>query len=136
MPDYLPIVDRVPGMPVMWVAGGFSGHGMLFGLQLGQLLAEALASAIWPKLPSLFGSIVTGRELQFHDRADFDGAMHRIRDLAGHFDGFIQIFAIAHVEARELLLRFGERAINDQRLAVADADGCRSPGRLQCVPTS
>lgn len=47
-PDYLPIVDRVPGMPGVWIAGGFSGHGMPFGLWLGQLLAEALASGMWP----------------------------------------------------------------------------------------
>ncbi len=48
MPDYLPIVDGVDGMPGVWVAGGFSGHGMPFGLRSGQLLAEALASGVWP----------------------------------------------------------------------------------------
>ncbi len=54
------------------------------------------------RLWRLFGLIVTGRELQFPDRADFDGAMYRVGGPAGHFDGFIQIFAIQHVEAREL----------------------------------
>ena len=47
-PDYLPIVDRVPSLPGVWVAGGFSGHGMPFGIRLGQLLAEALTSGTWP----------------------------------------------------------------------------------------
>jgi glycine/D-amino acid oxidase-like deaminating enzyme len=41
-PDYLPIADRVPDMPHAWVVGGFSGHGMPFGLRLGQLLAHAV----------------------------------------------------------------------------------------------
>jgi glycine/D-amino acid oxidase-like deaminating enzyme len=48
-PDYLPIVDRVPGIPNAWVVGGFSGHGMPFGLRLGQLLADAVTN----ELPSV-----------------------------------------------------------------------------------
>jgi gamma-glutamylputrescine oxidase len=47
-PDYLPIVDRVPSLPSVWVVGGFSGHGMPFGIRLGQLLAEAFTSGTWP----------------------------------------------------------------------------------------
>jgi gamma-glutamylputrescine oxidase len=39
-PDYLPIVDQVPDMPGVWTVGGFSGHGMPFGLRLSQLLAD------------------------------------------------------------------------------------------------
>ncbi|MGC4108421.1 MAG: FAD-binding oxidoreductase [Thermomicrobiales bacterium] len=39
--DYLPVADAVPGMPGVWAAGGFCGHGMPFGPILGQLLAEA-----------------------------------------------------------------------------------------------
>lgn len=39
--DRLPIADRAPGLAGAWVVGGFSGHGMPFGLRLGQLLAEA-----------------------------------------------------------------------------------------------
>ena len=41
-PDYLPIADIVPDMKSVWVVGGFSGHGMPFGMRLGQLLAESL----------------------------------------------------------------------------------------------
>jgi gamma-glutamylputrescine oxidase len=41
-PDYLPIADRVPGLPHAWVVGGFSGHGVPFGMRMGQLLAEAV----------------------------------------------------------------------------------------------
>jgi glycine/D-amino acid oxidase-like deaminating enzyme len=39
--DYLPIADRAPGLPNTWVVGGFCGHGMPFGMRLGQLLAQA-----------------------------------------------------------------------------------------------
>jgi gamma-glutamylputrescine oxidase len=39
--DYLPIADRAPGVPNTWVVGGFCGHGMPFGMRLGQLLAQA-----------------------------------------------------------------------------------------------
>ena len=47
-PDYLPIADRVPGTASMWVVGGFCGHGMPFGLRLGQLLAEAATHDVAP----------------------------------------------------------------------------------------
>ena len=46
--DYLPIADRAPGMPGVWVAGGFSGHGMPFGMRLGQLMCEAITSGVAP----------------------------------------------------------------------------------------
>jgi len=39
--DYLPIADRAPDLPNTWVVGGFCGHGMPFGVRLGQLLAQA-----------------------------------------------------------------------------------------------
>ena len=41
-PDFLPIADHVPDFPNTWVVGGFSGHGMPFGLRFGQLLAETV----------------------------------------------------------------------------------------------
>lgn len=41
-PDYLPVADRVPGVPAAWVTGGFCGHGMPFGMVLGALLARAI----------------------------------------------------------------------------------------------
>lgn len=51
--DAHPIVDRAPGLPGVFFVGGFSGHGMPFGLRLGQLLAESvtsgvLAAELWP----------------------------------------------------------------------------------------
>lgn len=46
--DYLPVADQVPGVPGGWVVGGFCGHGMPFGLPLGQLLAEAAAGGRAP----------------------------------------------------------------------------------------
>jgi glycine/D-amino acid oxidase-like deaminating enzyme len=41
--DYLPIADRAPELPNVWLVGGFCGHGMPFGMRLGQLLAGAAA---------------------------------------------------------------------------------------------
>ncbi len=47
-PDYLPIADRAPGLPGVWVVGGFCGHGMPFGLILGRFLAEAATGGAAP----------------------------------------------------------------------------------------
>ena len=47
-PDYLPIADHAPAAPAAWVTGGFCGHGMPFGMRLGQLLAEAALSGEAP----------------------------------------------------------------------------------------
>jgi len=46
--DYIPIIDRLPNSPHIWVAAGFSGHGMPFGLRLGQLFSQALTNNQWP----------------------------------------------------------------------------------------
>lgn len=46
--DYIPIVDAVPHLPGAWFVGGFSGHGMPFGIRLGQLLSEAAMSGVKP----------------------------------------------------------------------------------------
>jgi gamma-glutamylputrescine oxidase len=46
--DYIPIIDHLPNLPHIWVVAGFSGHGMPFGLRLGELLAEALTNGTWP----------------------------------------------------------------------------------------
>ncbi len=45
-PDYLPIADVVPNMKNVWGVGGFSGHGMPFGMRVGQLLAESLTRGV------------------------------------------------------------------------------------------
>ncbi|QBD76883.1 FAD-binding oxidoreductase [Ktedonosporobacter rubrisoli] len=52
-PDRLPIVDHIPGLERAWFVGGLSGHGMPFGILLGQLLAEAVQTGrtpetLWP----------------------------------------------------------------------------------------
>lgn len=53
-PDYVPIADCAPGMERVWFAGGFCGHGMPFGMRLGELLAEsALAGTTAPALAPL-----------------------------------------------------------------------------------
>jgi glycine/D-amino acid oxidase-like deaminating enzyme len=46
--DGLPIADRAPGLPGVWVVGGFCGHGMPFGMRMGQLLAQATGGGVAP----------------------------------------------------------------------------------------
>lgn len=62
--DYMPIAAPAPGLAGAWLVGGFCGHGMPFGLRLGQLLAGALAGEVAPELgwfrldrPSLRGAV-------------------------------------------------------------------------------
>ena len=53
-PDLLAIADQVPDQPGVWAVGGFSGHGMPFGLRLSQLLAEAITTGRRPDDLKLF----------------------------------------------------------------------------------
>ena len=46
--DYLPVVDAAPGLPGVWVTGGYCGHGMPYGPRVGQLLAEAAMTGATP----------------------------------------------------------------------------------------
>ena len=39
--DLMPVVGRVPETERLWVAGGYSGHGMVLGFACGDLVAEA-----------------------------------------------------------------------------------------------
>lgn len=61
--DYMPIVDRAPGLEHTWLVGGFCGHGMPFGMVLGQALAAALTGAAPAELAWFR-----------HDRASLQGA--------------------------------------------------------------
>jgi gamma-glutamylputrescine oxidase len=47
-PDRIPIIDRVPGLVNAWFIGGLSGHGMPFGMLIGQMLAEAVQTGQTP----------------------------------------------------------------------------------------
>jgi gamma-glutamylputrescine oxidase len=42
VPDFLPVVGRVPDSDHVWVAGGYSGHGNVLGLLCGELVADAI----------------------------------------------------------------------------------------------
>jgi glycine/D-amino acid oxidase-like deaminating enzyme len=46
--DYLPVAGPAPDLPGVWMAGGFSGSGMPFGVRVGQLLAEAATTGATP----------------------------------------------------------------------------------------
>jgi glycine/D-amino acid oxidase-like deaminating enzyme len=54
VPDFLPVVGRVPGEDRLWVAGGYSGHGNVLGFLCGQLVADAILGRETPTLLSLF----------------------------------------------------------------------------------
>lgn len=54
--DGLPVVDAAPGMPGVWVGGGFCGHGMPFGPGVGRLLAEAAMRGERPDVLAPFRS--------------------------------------------------------------------------------
>jgi glycine/D-amino acid oxidase-like deaminating enzyme len=46
--DYLPVIDAAPGLQNAWIAGGFNGSGMGFGLVTGETLIEAVTSGRKP----------------------------------------------------------------------------------------
>jgi gamma-glutamylputrescine oxidase len=48
--DLMPVVGRVPGEERLWVAGGYSGHGMVLGFACGDLVAQALLDEPTPLL--------------------------------------------------------------------------------------
>jgi glycine/D-amino acid oxidase-like deaminating enzyme len=50
VPDFLPVVGRVPGEDRLWVAGGYSGHGMVLGFLCGELVADAILDREAPDL--------------------------------------------------------------------------------------
>ena len=47
-PDYLPVIDAAPGLNNAWVAGGFNGSGMGFGMVTGETLVEAVTTGVKP----------------------------------------------------------------------------------------
>ena len=50
VPDFMPVVGRVPGEERLWVSGGYSGHGMVLGFMCGELVANAIIGADVPDL--------------------------------------------------------------------------------------
>jgi hypothetical protein len=56
-----------------------------------------------------------------------------VRVLGRHLDGLVEVGALQQVEAEHLLLRLRERAIGDQHVAAADADGGAVGRRPQAV---
>jgi len=50
VPDFMPVVGRVPGQERLWVSGGYSGHGMVLGFMCGELVANAILGREAPDL--------------------------------------------------------------------------------------
>ena len=69
--------------------------------------------------------------MKFPDRAYFDRAYARRRNLGGELDRFVQILGIDQIETGELLLGLGKRAVGDRQLTVAHAHRGRGLNRLQ-----
>ncbi len=64
--DYVPIADAAPNMPSVWLAGGFCGHGMPFGMRFGQLLAEAALTRTTPAALAPFRIARPTLQSQYH----------------------------------------------------------------------
>jgi gamma-glutamylputrescine oxidase len=54
VPDFLPVVGRVPGEERVWIAGGYSGHGNVLGLLCSELVTDAILGRETPALLRLF----------------------------------------------------------------------------------
>jgi glycine/D-amino acid oxidase-like deaminating enzyme len=53
VPDFLPVVGRVPGQDGVWIAGGYTGHGNVLGFLCGRLVADAiLGRPVAPEIAS------------------------------------------------------------------------------------
>jgi gamma-glutamylputrescine oxidase len=50
VPDFMPVVGRVPGEDGLWISGGYSGHGMVLGFMCGELVANAILGREAPDL--------------------------------------------------------------------------------------
>ena len=50
VPDFLPVVGRLPGNDRVWVAGGYSGHGNVLGFACGDAVARAIVGEVDPLL--------------------------------------------------------------------------------------
>jgi glycine/D-amino acid oxidase-like deaminating enzyme len=49
-PDLLPVVGRLPTVGNVWIAGGYSGHGVVLGLACGELVGRAILGDRPPEL--------------------------------------------------------------------------------------
>jgi len=50
VPDLMPVVGPVPDEDGLWVAAGYSGHGMVLGFMCGELVADAILGRDTPDL--------------------------------------------------------------------------------------
>src|SRR6185312_15076289 len=57
------------------------------------------------------------------DRADLDGPVPGARVLGRDLDGLVQVGAVDHVVAADLLFGLGERPVADQQFPIADPHG-------------
>src|SRR6266508_1289882 len=72
-----------------------------------------------------------GPRWELHDRADLDRAVAGAGDPRRHFDGLVQVLAVDHVVAAELLLGLREGPVGGERPAVPDPHGGGGGGRVQ-----
>jgi glycine/D-amino acid oxidase-like deaminating enzyme len=52
-PDHMPLVGAVPGMKGIFIAAGYSGHGVAMAFLCGSLVAD-MAAGRSPEIPSAF----------------------------------------------------------------------------------
>src|SRR5512132_1932691 len=68
-----------------------------------------------------------------HHRADLDRPELGARDLRRPFDRLVEVLAVEHVEAAQLLLGLGEGPVGDLALAVAHAHGGRGLSGVEAL---
>src|SRR5713226_2074117 len=65
----------------------------------------------------------------FQHRPNLNGTMPGARNLRRNLDSFVEVVAVEHIIAAELLFRLTKRSIRRQRLAVAYLYSCRCVAR-------
>ncbi len=53
-PDHLPLIGPVPGQGRLYIAGGYSGHGLAFAFLAGRMIAELIATGVTDYPRALF----------------------------------------------------------------------------------
>src|SRR6266581_4299710 len=86
-----------------------------------------------PEIPTLICGSRSGCSLR-RERPDLNGAVPGRGVRARDPEGLLQVRAFDDVEAGDLLLRLGERAVGDEKLTVARAYRRGVPRRLQVIP--
>src|SRR5262249_36573424 len=105
----------------------FSGSSLM----VPHCLLLSLSRFVMITHPILRASCFVRQPRNLHHWPHFDSAFSCARNLLCNLDCLVEIARFDHEITAELLARFSERAIGDDRLAVAHAHARRARDRLQ-----